>query len=121
MDFAIAPEDEAFRAELQSWLDENLPDFVDQGEIGDEHSDLTSRTMARRQAWQRRLNEGKWAAINWPVEWGGREATTMQNVIYSQVMAESKAPGIYNANGIWQIGPMIIRWGTDEQKDRWLR
>ena len=74
--------------------------------------------MARRQAWQRRLNEGRWAAINWPQEWGGREATTMQNVIYSEVMAQAKAPGIYNANGIWQIGPMIIRWGTDEQKQR---
>ena len=31
-----------------------------------------------------------------------------------------RAPGIYNANGIWQIGPMIIKWGTDEQKQRWL-
>jgi alkylation response protein AidB-like acyl-CoA dehydrogenase len=120
MDFAYEPEDEAFRAELQEWLDANLPDFLDQGEIGDEHSDLTVRTMARRQAWQRRLNEGRWAAINWPKEWGGREATTMQNVVYSEVMAKAKTPGIYNANGIWQIGPMIIRWGTDEQKQRWL-
>ena len=120
MDFAYEPEDEAFRAELQEWLDANLPDFLDQGEIGDEHSDLTVRTMARRQAWQRRLHEGRWAAINWPKEWGGREATTMQNVIYSEVMAKAKTPGIYNANGIWQIGPMIIRWGTDEQKQRWL-
>jgi len=120
VDFAYEPEDEAFRAELQEWLDANLPDFLDQGEIGDEHSDLTVRTMARRQAWQRRLHEGRWAAINWPKEWGGREATTMQNVIYSEVMAKAKTPGIYNANGIWQIGPMIIRWGTDEQKQRWL-
>jgi len=120
VDFAYEPEDEAFRAELREWLDANLPDFIDQGEIGDEHSDLTSRTMARRQLWQRRLNEARWAAINWPIEWGGREATTMQNVIYSEVMAQTKAPGIYNANGIWQIGPMIIRWGTDEQKQRWL-
>jgi alkylation response protein AidB-like acyl-CoA dehydrogenase len=120
VDFAYTAEDEAFRAELQSWLDANLPDFADQGEIGEEHADLTTRTMARRQAWQQRLNEGRWAAINWPAEWGGREATTMQNVIYSEVMARAKAPGIYNANGIWQIGPMILRWGTDEQKARWL-
>jgi alkylation response protein AidB-like acyl-CoA dehydrogenase len=120
VDFAYEEEDEAFRAELCAWLDANLPDFVDQGEIGGEHADLTTRTMARRQAWQRRLHEGRWAAINWPVEWGGREATTMQNVIYAEVMAHAKAPGIYNANGIWQIGPMILRWGTDEQKQRWL-
>ncbi|MHB8463299.1 MAG: acyl-CoA dehydrogenase family protein [Acidimicrobiales bacterium] len=120
MDFAYTPEDEAFRAELREWLDANLPDFLDQGEIGDEHGDPTRRTMARRQAWQRRLNEGGWAAINWPMAWGGREATIMQNVIYSQEMAHAKTPGIYNANGIWQIGPMIIRWGTDEQKQMWL-
>jgi alkylation response protein AidB-like acyl-CoA dehydrogenase len=44
----------------------------------------------------------------------------MQNVIYSEVMARAKTPGIYNANGIWQIGPMILRWGTEEQKQRWL-
>jgi alkylation response protein AidB-like acyl-CoA dehydrogenase len=76
--------------------------------------------MARRQAWQQRLHEGRWAAINWPREWGGREATTMQNVIYSEVMATAKTPGIYNANGLWQIGPMILRWGTEEQQHRWL-
>ena len=120
MDFSYEPEDEEFRHELRSWLDANLPEFMDLGEIGPEQSDSTVRTMQRRQAWQRRLNEGRWAAINWPVEWGGREATIMQNVIYSAVMAEVRAPGIYNANGIWQIGPMIIRWGTEEQKQRWL-
>ena len=120
MDFSYEPQDEEFRDELRSWLDANLPEFKDLGEIGPEQSDATVRTMQRRQAWQRRLNEGRWAAINWPREWGGREATIMQNVIYSAVMAEVRAPGIYNANGIWQIGPMIIRWGTEEQKQQWL-
>jgi len=121
VDFAYMPEDDAFRAELREWLDANLPDFMEQGEIGDTPmGDATRRTMERRRAWQRRLNEGRWAAINWPVEWGGREASIMQNFIYSQEMAQAKAPGIYNANGIWQIGPMISRWGSDEQKDMWL-
>lgn len=120
VDFAYAPEDEEFRAELREWLDGNLPEFLDRGEIGPQQEDQTVRTMQRRQAWQRRLNEGRWAAINWPREWGGREATIMQNFIYSEEMARAKAPGVYNANGIWQIGPMILRWGTDEQKRRWL-
>jgi alkylation response protein AidB-like acyl-CoA dehydrogenase len=117
MDFAYEPEDEAFRAELREWLATNLPEFADAGEITQAG---LSRQYARRKAWQLRLNEGHWAAINWPKEWGGREATLMQNVIYSQEMARAKAPGIYNANGIWQIGPMIIRWGTEEQKNKWL-
>jgi len=119
VDFAITEEDEAFRAELRGWLDDNLPEFLGSGEIGDETDD-DRRTMLRRQAWQRCLNDGGWAAINWPKKWGGREATVMQNTIYSEEMAKAKTPGIYNANGIWQIGPMIIRWGTDEQQDMWL-
>ena len=64
MDFSYEPEDEEFRKELRAWLDANLPDFRDQGEIGPPESDPTKRTMLRRQAWQRRLNEGGWAAIN---------------------------------------------------------
>jgi alkylation response protein AidB-like acyl-CoA dehydrogenase len=120
VDFALTPKDEAFRDELRSWLDEHLPPFLAQGEIGDAQSAGVVRTMERRRAWQRTLNEGRWAAINWPTEWGGRDATIMQNVVYAQEMARAKAPGIFNANGIWQIGPMIIRWADEEHKRRWL-
>src|SRR3954470_15669966 len=120
MDFSFTSEDEAFRAELREWIDRHLAEFNAQGEIGDVHEEGLLRTMERRKAWQRKLNEGGWAAINWPKEWGGREATVMQNVIYSEENARLKTPGIYNTNGIWQIGPMIIRWGTDEQKQKWL-
>jgi alkylation response protein AidB-like acyl-CoA dehydrogenase len=119
MDFATTPEDEEFRTELRAWLAENLPEFVAEGEIGDERN-ADRRTMLRRQAWQRRLHQGRWAAINWPREWGGREATVSQNAVYAEEMARAKSPGIYNANGIWQIGPMILRWGTHEQQQRWL-
>jgi alkylation response protein AidB-like acyl-CoA dehydrogenase len=125
MDFAYTPEDDAFRAELSGWLDENLSKFfTEYGEDGDGGRDAGGTgimgAMERRRAWQRRLNEGRWAAITWPTEHGGRDATVMQSVIYSEVMAGYKTPGIFNANGLWQIGPMIIRWGTDEQKERWI-
>jgi len=119
MDFAATAEDEAFRQELRTWLDANLPEFAAEGEIGDENN-ADRRIMLRRQAWQRRLHGGRWAAINWPKEWGGREATVSQNTVYSEEMAKAKTPGIYNANGLWQIGPMILRWGTEEQQQQWL-
>jgi alkylation response protein AidB-like acyl-CoA dehydrogenase len=68
------------------------------------------------------MADAGWAAINWERRWGGREATIMQNVIYSEEMARAKAPGVYNANGIWQIGPMINRWAEEgPQKEAWLR
>jgi alkylation response protein AidB-like acyl-CoA dehydrogenase len=122
VDFAFTAEDEAFRAELRDWLAANLADF--EAEFGAAERDLggagISRLYNKRRAWQKRLAEAGWAAINWPREWGGREATIMQNVIYSEEMARTRAPGVFNANGIWQIGPMIVKWGTDEQKQRWL-
>jgi len=124
VDFAHTPEDEAFRDELRAWLDVELPKFLaDWG--GDEDAGAgreagIARTQERRRDWQRRLDEGGWAAINWPKNWHGREATPVQNVIYSEEMARVRAPGIYNANGIWQIGPMIIAWGTEEQQQQWL-
>jgi alkylation response protein AidB-like acyl-CoA dehydrogenase len=124
MDFAYTPEDEAFRAELLGWLDKNLAPFLEEWSGDDDAGPAGSggvlQSMERRRAWQRKLNEGRWAAITWPEEWGGRDATATQSMIYSEEMARARTPGIYNANGLWQIGPMIIRWGTDEQKDRWV-
>jgi alkylation response protein AidB-like acyl-CoA dehydrogenase len=122
MDFAYTPEDVAFRDELCGWLDENLPkflaDWTSDDDPGGGRLAAIGRTQERRRDWQRRLNDGKWAAINWPKDWGGREATPAQNVIYAEEMARVRAPGIYNANGLWQIGPMIIAWGTEEQQQR---
>ena len=131
MDFGFTAEDDAFRAELRQWLDEELPRFLadwdadpdagpDSGGDGDEVVESFERTQARRQDWQRRLDQGRWAAINWPAEWHGREATPVQNAIYAEELARVRSPGIYNANGIWQIGPMILQWGTAEQQQRWL-
>ena len=125
MDFAFTADDLAFRDELRAWLDAELPRFladwtdrVDDDTNGS--ADGFERIQMRRKDWQRRLNEGRWAAINWPKDRGGREATPVQNAIYSEEMARVKAPGVYNANGIWQIGPMILQWGTAEQQARWL-
>jgi alkylation response protein AidB-like acyl-CoA dehydrogenase len=135
VDFSYTAEDEAFRAELVSWLDEHLPAFLaewaedEDGATGDGDGAEAAAgpaasgimaAMERRRAWQRKLNEGRWAAISWPAEWGGRDATVTQSVIYAETMARYRTPGIYNANGLWQIGPMIIRWGTEEQKQRWI-
>lgn len=123
MDFSFTAEDAAFRDELRAWLDEALPRFQADWGRDDAGSDVQAsfeRTQERRKDWQRRLDEGRWAAINWPRAWHGREATPVQNAIYAEEMARVRAPGIYNANGIWQIGPMILQWGTEEQQQRWL-
>jgi alkylation response protein AidB-like acyl-CoA dehydrogenase len=120
VDFALAPEDEAFRDELRAWLDEHLPPFLEAESLGDDASLSGEASQRRRQAWQRKMNEGGWAAIHWGPEYGGRTINAMQRLIYSEVLAEYRTPGMFNTNGIWQIGPMIIAWGTEEQKAQWL-
>ena len=104
------------------FLEAELPPFIDQWadaeDLGASHG--VTGAMEKRRAWQHTLNKGRWAAILWPEEWGGRAATVSQQVIYTQVMTRFRTPGVYNANGIVQIGPSIIAWGTDEQKARWL-
>ena len=120
MDFALAPEDEAFRDEFRAWLDKNLPPFLQAESLADDASLSGEASQKRRQAWQRKMNEGGWAAIHWGEEYGGRTINAMQRLIYSEVLAEYRTPGMFNTNGIWQIGPMIIAWGTEEQKAQWL-
>ena len=122
MDFAFTPEDEAFRTELREWLATNIADFnAAEGSEIDAELSSWERQYQRRRLWQRRMADAGWAAINWEKRWGGREATIMQNVIYSEEMAKARAPGVYNANGIWQIGPMINRWAEEgPQKEAWL-
>ena len=121
VDFALAPEDEKFRDELRAWLDENLPPFLEAESIGDDAQLSGEASQQRRQKWQRKLHEGGWAAIHWGPDYAnGRTINAMQRLLYSEVMAEYRTPGMFNTNGIWQIGPMIIQWGTDEQKAQWL-
>jgi len=121
VDFALAPEDEKFRDELRAWLDEHLPPFLEAESLGDDAQLSGEASQKRRQKWQRTLHEGGWAAIHWGPEYAnGRTINAMQRLIYSEVMAEYRTPGMFNTNGIWQIGPMIIQWGSEEQKAEWL-
>jgi alkylation response protein AidB-like acyl-CoA dehydrogenase len=119
VDFSLTAEDEAFGIELRTWLDEHLEQFLIETEDEDQRT-AGVPSQERRKAWQHLMNEGGWAAVHWPTDRGGRETTPVQRLLYTEIMAEYRTPGMYNANGIWQIGPMLIQWGTTEQIDRWL-
>ena len=85
MDFNDTPEEEAFRNEARSWLEANakLKDLNDPGEdlLGERSSPEVIRDS---QAWQKQKAEAGWACITWPKEYGGREATSIQSVIWGQ-------------------------------------
>jgi alkylation response protein AidB-like acyl-CoA dehydrogenase len=71
-------------------------------------------------AWQKKLYRAGWVGIAWPKEYGGRGATLMEQVIFTEEMVRAAAPPLANVLGLSLIGPTIIAFGTDAQKKRYL-
>jgi alkylation response protein AidB-like acyl-CoA dehydrogenase len=117
VDYSYPPEAEAFRTELRAWLDANLTDEL-RGLALDLAGD--ERWLATMRGWNRALADAGYAAIDWPVEWGGRGATLMEQVVLAEELARADAPGTLNPIGIANIAPAIMQFGTDEQKRRLL-
>jgi alkylation response protein AidB-like acyl-CoA dehydrogenase len=113
MDLTFTPEETAFRDELRGWLADNHPGEPPTGE-GDDAS------YEWRRNFQRRLADGGWAAVHWPVEYGGRGVTLTQSAIFFEELARARAPLPANALGLLLAGPTIMTWGTPEQKERYL-
>src|SRR5580693_202531 len=115
MDLNLTVEEAAFRDEFRAWLESNVPnDWSSWREKPMEES------FPYLRAWQRTLQEGRWAAVSWPKEYGGRSATLMQQAIFWEEMARVEAPPIANSLGLGLTGPTIIAYGTEAQKQRYI-
>src|SRR5437763_3609281 len=110
MDFELTTAERAFRDEVRAWLRANRPAWAD-GETEDDDESWT----AKRVAWQRQMHEAGYIGLNWPKEYGGRGATLMEQIIFSQEMIEARAPNPVNVLGLGMGGPVIIAHGTEEQ------
>ena len=121
MDFNYSPEDEAFRKELRTFLEANQQfaprrrDFFGDEEAGEGRSDKEEQIR-----WAKKLAEGKWLAVTWPKEYGGRGATIMQNIVYGEELARLDLPVPFVGMGVSLLGPTLLHWGTDEQKRRYI-
>jgi alkylation response protein AidB-like acyl-CoA dehydrogenase len=71
-------------------------------------------------SWNRILADAGWAAVAWPTEYGGRDATVEEQLAYLEVMADAGAPGPVNVIGVANIAPAILEFGTSDQKDRFI-
>ncbi len=116
MDLNLTPQEQQFRDELRAWLLENAPK--------DWEKRRTEDTMEQRFAflreWQKKVFEGGWAGIAWPKEYGGRGASLVEQVIFTEEMGRAGAPPLANVLGLALIGPTIIHFGNEEQKKRYL-
>ncbi len=114
MDLRYSESDEKFRAELRAWLTDAVPAHGASPPVHD--------WAARRvydPGWQRKLFEAGYAGINWPREYGGRDASATEQLVYYEEIARARAPYIgVNFVGMLHGGPTVIAEGTPEQKER---
>jgi len=115
MDLSFGPEGDGFRAKVRAWLEEHLPGDLDEAGIDDD------TLFDRRRKWNATLFDAGLAAIDWPIEFGGRAASVLEQLIYNEEFARCGAPGPVNAIGVANIAPAIMTIGTPEQQERFLR
>ena len=111
-------QDSAFRLELRTWLEHNLPDGWLEGRRDLPHEERPRYEFFRN--WQRRLYEGGWLAPEWPRQYGGRGASSREQMIYTEELARVDAPRILDNVGLGIVGPSLIGVGSEEQKRRLL-
>ncbi|MGI8505499.1 MAG: acyl-CoA dehydrogenase family protein [Solirubrobacteraceae bacterium] len=112
MDLTFNERELAFRDELRAWLQANDP--------GPEPEADEDAHYGWRRDFQRGLAKGGWAAVHWPVEYGGRGASLTESAIFFEELGRSGSPLPANVLGLLLAGPTIMSWGTAEQKDRYL-
>lgn len=113
MQLVYTPEQEAFRAEVRAWMEAHVPKeplvTLECREGYDQHV-----------AWERTLASGNWGMVTWPEAYGGRGLDLIQWLIFEEEYFRAGGPNRANQNGIFLLGPTIMEFGTEEQKQRFL-
>jgi len=113
MDLSFTPEEEAFRAECRAWLEKNVPRPALAS--GDTRAGFTAHLV-----WERALFDARYAVVSWPAEYGGRDASLWEWLIFEEEYYRVGAPQRVTQNGIFLLAPTVFTFGTDEQKQRIL-
>jgi alkylation response protein AidB-like acyl-CoA dehydrogenase len=117
VDLGFTTEEEAFRTEVRSWLESNLPKGWRQDGKGGYRDEEDTELQLQ---WQRKLYEGGWLKLGWPKAAGGRGATPVMQAIYQEEVAKAGAPGILGRLGVTLLAPTLLGHGTDWQKQTYI-
>jgi acyl-CoA dehydrogenase len=129
LNFNDSPEEAAFRTEVREWLGSHArrldPNEPRRGGVtamlSSETAESDTAMVDAARAWQRTLADGGWTGLTWPKEYGGRDLTPIQLVIWAEELADHDTPADIFGIGLGMIGPTIIAHGTEEQKQRYLK
>lgn len=116
MDLRYTEAEEEFRSQLRQWLALTVPGLPEKPGADD---------WAGRRAydthWQRLLFDAGYAGVDWPTGGGGRGASPVEQLIYTEELERAHAPYVgVNFVGLLHAGPTIAVEGTPEQQARYL-
>src|SRR5690606_25515158 len=114
MDLQFTPQEQAFRAEVQAFLKEKLsPELA--------HKVQSGQILGKQdlQGWHDVLNERGWLANHWPKEYGGPGWGAVEKFIFETECALAGAPRLVPF-GVNMLGPVLIKYGNEQQKNYWL-
>ncbi|MBR49233.1 MAG: acyl-CoA dehydrogenase [Chloroflexi bacterium] len=114
MDFKFEKEDEKFREEVIDFIDKELP--WDWRNLDLDAEDDDDKILVRQ--FKKKLGEKGWLTMAWPEEYGGQAASHMRQVVFNEEMAYRGIP--VGDAGIRMVGPILMLYGTDEQKKQFL-
>lgn len=113
MDLLLSASEQAFRDEARAWLEANVPKNLGSGD--------TREGFFRHLAWEKKLFAAGWSVVSWPKEYGGREASLYEWLIFEEEYYRARAPQRVTQNGIFLLAPSLFAFGTPEQQKRFLR
>jgi alkylation response protein AidB-like acyl-CoA dehydrogenase len=114
MDLNYSPEETAFRDEVRAWIGANLPHDLRDKVLN--YRELSKDDLLR---WHKTLAKKGWIAPHWPKEWGGTDWTVVQRYIFEEECGAAGCPPVVPF-GVRMCAPVLLRFGTDAQKQRFL-
>ena len=114
MDLNFTPEEEAFRAEVQAFLQEKLP-----ARIATKVKAGQRLTKEDQEEWHAILNARGWLANHWPEQYGGPGWGAVEKFIFDNECAVAGGPRIVPF-GVNMLGPVLIKYASEAQKNHWL-
>ena len=109
MNLSDTPEEQDFRTRVRDWLATHQP------------RPQEARDPARLKRWHTNLLAAGFVGASWPAQYGGGNLSGEEQAILNEEMARAGAPPIPGGMGLLWVGPAIIRYGTEEQRERFVR
>jgi len=102
-----------FRAEVAGWMAEHVP-------AAPLPSVDTAEGFAQHREWEAKLAEARLAVVSWPAEYGGRDASPLEWLVFEEEYYAADGPVRVGQNGLFVLAPTLLAHGTDEQRARIL-